>query len=94
LVLVSVVVLVWPLLDLDAFVHRAATPNTTDIVFGIIAIALVLEATRRTSGWVLPISGDRLPSLRLLRRAARSHRPRSSSRIAATRSRVSSARCT
>ncbi len=56
LVLVSLVVLVWPLLDLDAFVHRAATPNTTDIVFGIIAIALVLEATRRTSGWVLPIS--------------------------------------
>jgi TRAP transporter 4TM/12TM fusion protein len=52
----SVVALAWPFVDLDGFVHRAATPSTTDIVLGIIAIAVVLEAARRTSGWVLPVT--------------------------------------
>jgi TRAP transporter 4TM/12TM fusion protein len=52
----TIAALVWPFLDLDAFVHRAATPTTTDVVLGIIAIACVLEATRRTSGWVLPVT--------------------------------------
>ncbi len=28
--------------------------NTYDVIFGLIAIALVLEATRRTVGWILP----------------------------------------
>ena len=36
--------------------HRAATPTTTDLVLGIVTIGLVLEATRRTSGWVLPVT--------------------------------------
>jgi TRAP transporter 4TM/12TM fusion protein len=57
LIVLSLVTLLWPLVDLDAFVHRAATPTTTDVVLGIIAIGLVLEATRRTSGWVLPVTG-------------------------------------
>jgi TRAP transporter 4TM/12TM fusion protein len=56
LILLSLIALLWPLVDLDAFVHRAATPTTTDIVLGILTIGLVLEATRRTSGWVLPIT--------------------------------------
>lgn len=56
LIVLSLVALLWPIIDLDAFVHRAATPADTDIVFGVITIALVLEATRRTSGWVLPIT--------------------------------------
>ena len=56
LIVLSLVALLWPFLDLDAFVHRAATPTTTDIVLGIVTIGLVLEATRRTSGWVLPIT--------------------------------------
>jgi TRAP transporter 4TM/12TM fusion protein len=56
LIVLSLVALLWPLVDLDAFVHRAATPTTTDIVLGIITIAVVLEATRRTSGWVLPVT--------------------------------------
>jgi TRAP transporter 4TM/12TM fusion protein len=56
LIVLSLVALLWPLVDLDAFVHRAATPNKTDIVLGIITIAVVLEATRRTSGWVLPVT--------------------------------------
>src|SRR6185503_13742975 len=56
LIVLSLVALLWPLVNLDAFVHRAATPTTTDVVLGIVTIGLVLEATRRTSGWVLPIT--------------------------------------
>jgi TRAP transporter 4TM/12TM fusion protein len=56
LILLSLVALLWPLVDLDGFVHRAATPTTTDVFLGIISIALVLEAARRTSGWVLPVT--------------------------------------
>ena len=46
----------WPLFDIDAFVNRAATPNTMDVAAGVIALLVVLEATRRTTGWVLPIT--------------------------------------
>ena len=56
LIVLSLVALLWPLVNLDAFVHRAATPTTTDVVLGIVTIGLVLEATRRTSGWVLPVT--------------------------------------
>jgi len=56
LIVLSLVALLWPFVDLDAFVHRAATPTTTDVVLGIVTIGLVLEATRRTSGWVLPVT--------------------------------------
>ena len=56
LIAVSLVSLLWPLVDLDAFVHRAATPGSADVVFGILTILVVLEATRRTTGWVLPIT--------------------------------------
>ena len=38
----------------DELIRRAARPETLDIVFGIAAIVLVLEATRRTTGWALP----------------------------------------
>ena len=50
----AVIVIAWPLLDFDAFVRRAVRPTTTDIALGLAAIALVLEATRRTIGWILP----------------------------------------
>jgi TRAP transporter 4TM/12TM fusion protein len=38
----------------DEVFRRAAAPETLDIVAGVLAIVLVLEATRRTVGWVLP----------------------------------------
>ena len=38
----------------DELVRRAAQPTTTDIIFGTGAIIVVLEATRRTTGWALP----------------------------------------
>ncbi len=52
----ALVALVWPIVDFDAFVLRAATPTTTDLVLGAIATLLVLEATRRTTGWILPLT--------------------------------------
>ena len=38
----------------DELFRRAAAPETLDIVAGITAMLLILEATRRTVGWVLP----------------------------------------
>ncbi len=38
----------------DELFRRAAAPETLDIVAGIASMALVLEATRRTVGWLLP----------------------------------------
>ncbi len=56
LIALSVVALVWPILDFDQFVYRAATPSTVDLVLGIVVIVLVLEATRRTVGPILPVT--------------------------------------
>ena len=53
-IVLSIAVFAWPLVDIDAFVNRAATPGATDIVAGCLALLVVLEATRRTTGWVLP----------------------------------------
>ena len=53
---VSVLVLAWPIVDFDQFVRRAATPSEIDILFGAITTLLVLEATRRTVGWLLPVT--------------------------------------
>jgi TRAP transporter 4TM/12TM fusion protein len=52
----AVAALVWPIVDFDAFVLRAATPTTVDLVLGGTATLLVLEATRRTTGWILPVT--------------------------------------
>ena len=46
----------WPLVDLNQFVYRAATPTSLDFVLGIATTVLVLEATRRTVGLILPVT--------------------------------------
>jgi len=56
LALLSVLAIGWPLLDLAAFSHRAAEPTPADLAFGVLAVLLVLEATRRTVGWILPVT--------------------------------------
>jgi TRAP transporter 4TM/12TM fusion protein len=38
----------------DELFRRAAVPEGLDIAAGIVTVALVLEATRRTVGWILP----------------------------------------
>ena len=45
----------YPLWDFDEFIYRAALPNLTDQILGALTILLVLEATRRTTGWILPV---------------------------------------
>jgi len=50
----TVVALSWPILDFRQFVYRAADPLPVDIAFGATAILLLLEATRRSVGWILP----------------------------------------
>ena len=50
----TVVALAWPIVDFGEFVYRAATPTGLDITLGVVTIGLVLEATRRTVGWILP----------------------------------------
>ncbi|MDR7433698.1 MAG: TRAP transporter fused permease subunit [Armatimonadota bacterium] len=43
----------WIFWDFEQFVYRQVIPNTFDIVFGILTIIALLEATRRTTGWTL-----------------------------------------
>ena len=53
-IVLAIAALAWPIFDLDAFVLRAATPTTVDLILGAITTLLVLDATRRTTGWILP----------------------------------------
>jgi TRAP-type uncharacterized transport system fused permease subunit len=39
----------------DEFWDRNTTPNTSDVFFGVAFVLLVLEACRRTSGWIMVI---------------------------------------
>lgn len=54
LAVLGVIVIVYMLYDFDAFIYRSVVPNSWDIFFGILLILLVLEATRRTTGWIMP----------------------------------------
>jgi len=51
----SVGVAAYPVLDYQEFVYRAARPTDLDVWMGTATILLVLEATRRTVGWILPL---------------------------------------
>ena len=53
---IAVVALAWPIIDFDEFVYRAATPSTIDLLLGTATMVLVLEATRRTVGPILPVT--------------------------------------
>ena len=54
LALLGIVVIVYMLIDFDDFIYRAVVPNFWDKLFGIILIFLILEASRRTTGLVMP----------------------------------------
>lgn len=54
LVAASAIAVGYPLWDFEEFIYRAALPTRLDVVLGVVTIALVLEATRRTAGWILP----------------------------------------
>ena len=54
LAVLAVVALGYTLVTFDEFVRRSVEPNGLDLLFGTITVLLVLEATRRTVGWILP----------------------------------------
>ena len=46
----------WPLAQGEPFLYRAANPTGGDVLAGVAAVLVVLEAARRTTGWILPVS--------------------------------------
>ena len=44
------------LFDFEEFIYRAVTPENGDLIFGALFILLILEATRRSSGLIMPIT--------------------------------------
>jgi len=54
LAFLGIAVIVYMLIDFDEFIYRSVIPTVWDKVFGIILILLVLEAARRTTGWIMP----------------------------------------
>jgi TRAP transporter 4TM/12TM fusion protein len=55
LALLAIVPIVYMLIDFEDFIYRSVIPTSWDKVFGVILILLVLEATRRTTGWIMPV---------------------------------------
>ncbi len=53
--LLAVTIVGYMVLSGDAFTDRNVNPTPLDMALGIALIVLVIEATRRTSGWVMPI---------------------------------------
>ena len=53
-VLLSIAVVAYVVNGGDDFMDRNTTPNGWDIVFGVSLILLILEAMRRTTGWIMP----------------------------------------
>ncbi len=54
-VALSVAIVVYLIQGGDDFTDRNTSPETWDIVLGLSLIVLVLEAMRRTNGWVMPV---------------------------------------
>ncbi|MGV9773388.1 TRAP transporter permease [Streptosporangium sp. NPDC003464] len=50
----SLVVCLYPLAVFDDFIRRAFDPTALDVAAGVVISLLVLEACRRTVGWILP----------------------------------------
>jgi TRAP transporter 4TM/12TM fusion protein len=53
--LLAIAVVVYLIQGGDDIMDRNTSPDPLDIAFGIALIVLVLEAMRRTSGWIMPV---------------------------------------
>jgi TRAP transporter 4TM/12TM fusion protein len=51
----AIAVVVYSIVGGDDFTDRNTSPLPWDIAFGVALIVLVLEAMRRTSGWIMPV---------------------------------------
>jgi TRAP transporter 4TM/12TM fusion protein len=54
LAVLAIAPIVYMLVDFEAFIYRSVIPNFWDQFFGIVLILLILETTRRTTGWIMP----------------------------------------
>ena len=54
LAFITFVTFAYPFIDLEPFMYRVANPTFLDVVAGVLAMILVLEATRRSTGIALP----------------------------------------
>jgi len=54
LVVASIACIAYILYWGDALGDRAILPETWDVVMGVVLMALILEAARRTTGWIMP----------------------------------------
>src|SRR5215218_2545855 len=50
----AVAILAYAIWGGEDFTDRATTPTQLDVALGVIFIVLLLEATRRTTGWIMP----------------------------------------
>jgi len=55
LALLSAVPMVYAIVFYEEFSRRAVVPTGLDIVMGVLAVILILEATRRTVGWIMVV---------------------------------------
>jgi len=53
---VSIIPIVYLILDFDTIIDRAVTPNSWDVVMGGVLILALLEANRRSTGCIMPIT--------------------------------------
>lgn len=53
-VALSLLVIGYGIVGGDDFTDRNTIPNALDMVFGVTLVLLVLEATRRSTGWIMP----------------------------------------
>jgi hypothetical protein len=53
--LIGIATIIYALMQGDDFTDRAAVPEKWDVILGAIFIVLVLEAARRTTGWIMPL---------------------------------------
>jgi TRAP-type uncharacterized transport system fused permease subunit len=74
-VIAGLIGLGWPLANGEAFLYRAASPTGGDVLAGVLAIVVILEATRRTTGWIPAGVGRDIHRLCVCRPVVRDHRP-------------------
>src|SRR5436190_15116546 len=53
--LIGAAILVYAIEGGEDFTDRATSPTQLDTILGVVFIILLLEATRRTTGWIVPV---------------------------------------
>jgi TRAP transporter 4TM/12TM fusion protein len=56
LVLAGLASILYMFIDFEEFIYRAVTPELWDMILGVAFLLLILEATRRSAGLIMPVS--------------------------------------